>query len=323
MTMLQERIDEQTRLLALLVGQVGRSGDGTLALDAGTLAVVDRLFGGLEELRQAAADEPTAPDPGALAAARRAAYVALVGRIRERVGTVVPPGSRVAVITRGDAMLLELPEVAAEHLPRDETGTWAGFHPRDGADAAAHLEAARRRGVTHLVVPEPSAWWLEYYGDLRAALDTTARVLVADEDATIFELAGTVGGHEEVGTTRYRAHVERFLGLVTLLLPAGVAVAVVTRGDDAWLGDGDLDLRHFPSDARGVYMGHPTDDGDAIAALRRAVHHGAGYLAIPTPMAWWAQIYPRFAEHLRQAHRCIVEQAEVGAVFQLLEARPR
>jgi hypothetical protein len=43
-------------------------------------------------------------------------------------------------------------------------------YPRDGAAAVEHLEALRRRnGLTHVVVPAVSAWWLEHYGELASA----------------------------------------------------------------------------------------------------------------------------------------------------------
>jgi hypothetical protein len=62
-------------------------------------------------------------------------------------------------------------------------------YPRDGTAAVAHLEALRVAcGVTHVVVPAVSDWWLEHYPELAARL---GRPLWQDADCRIFAVEGT------------------------------------------------------------------------------------------------------------------------------------
>jgi hypothetical protein len=59
-------------------------------------------------------------------------------------------------------------------------------YPRDDAEAVAHLEALRRtRGVTHLVVPSVSAWWLEHYPALARRLGAAC---ASDGRCAVYEL---------------------------------------------------------------------------------------------------------------------------------------
>jgi len=69
-------------------------------------------------------------------------YAEVIAHVRERVAELVPPGARVAVVSKGDDALLQLPERVGWHFPQTETGLYAGHHPRDGADALAHLQRA-------------------------------------------------------------------------------------------------------------------------------------------------------------------------------------
>lgn len=111
---------------------------------------------------------------------RDPAYDELVAQVRATVRRCVPAGARAAVISRGDARLLELGDVVGEHFPSDQGGTWAGHYPHDGVEAVRLLEASRRRGTGYLVVPRSSLWWLDHYGELQDHL-TSAGVPVAEE----------------------------------------------------------------------------------------------------------------------------------------------
>jgi hypothetical protein len=120
---------------------------------------------------------PAEPDPG----------VAPLGTLDERfcrlVEAAVPDAGWVAVVSRGDPTLLACRGRPARHFPSEHDGTYAGFHPADGAAALAMLAEDRRRGITHLAIPAPAFWWLAHYAELRQHLGRAAR-LVAFVDHT-------------------------------------------------------------------------------------------------------------------------------------------
>ena len=74
----------------------------------------------------------------------------------------------VAVISRGDSALVP---AGARHFPGDSQGRYSGWYPRDDEEALAELVKAKAAGVRFLVIPSPSAWWLEHYRRLREVLD--------------------------------------------------------------------------------------------------------------------------------------------------------
>ena len=77
----------------------------------------------------------------------------------------MPPKAVVAVISKGDPVLLELNERRGWHSPQDEQGTHAGYYPSSSAEAIAMLERLRAKGADILVVPGPALWWLDHYGE--------------------------------------------------------------------------------------------------------------------------------------------------------------
>jgi GT2 family glycosyltransferase len=117
------------------------------------------------------------------------AYAALIDRIREAVAQSVPSNATVAVISRGDAALVELPHCRTRHFPGLDDGSYAGYNPRDSEEAIRFLEQACRQGASFLVVPQTARWWLEHYEAFAAHLHATARVIVASDACTMFELA--------------------------------------------------------------------------------------------------------------------------------------
>lgn len=110
-------------------------------------------------------------------------YAGLVGRLRSAIEEHTPPDATVAVISRGDAALLELNARSAWHFPRTGDGDYAGYYPDDSDAAVAHLEQLRANGATHLAIPASSAWWLEHYEGLREHLEARYEV-VYDEPTT-------------------------------------------------------------------------------------------------------------------------------------------
>jgi Sulfotransferase family len=118
----------------------------------------------------------------------------LGARLRQLVAGLVDDDAVVAVISRGDEVLLDLGGGRARHFPATEDGSFAGEYPATGAAAVELLEAARAQGVTHLLVPAPASWWLTHYRELRAHLDRRYRTVAgAEATGTLYDLRVTVG----------------------------------------------------------------------------------------------------------------------------------
>jgi ATP-binding cassette, subfamily B, bacterial len=110
-------------------------------------------------------------------------YEAMRMRVWETVENAVPTGTRLAVISKGDDELLKLGKRTAFHFPPAEFGMYAGFYPKDSAEAVAQVITLRGLGCEFLVVPETARWWLSHYGGLQRYLD---------EHGVVFaEVAGT------------------------------------------------------------------------------------------------------------------------------------
>jgi hypothetical protein len=102
------------------------------------------------------------------------------------VSAATPPGSVIAAVAKWDPTLLQASSRAGCNFP--DRALMPDGYPRDGADAVAHLRALRARdGITHLVVPAVSSWWLEHYPELAGLLGEPLR---RDADCTIFTVPG-------------------------------------------------------------------------------------------------------------------------------------
>jgi len=101
---------------------------------------------------------------------------------------LLPGDARVLVISRGDDALLELGSARGVHFPHDDAGAWIGYHPGDGAEALALLERAIDDGATHLLVPEDSLWWLEFYDALARSLDERHHLVIRTDDLVLYRL---------------------------------------------------------------------------------------------------------------------------------------
>lgn len=116
-------------------------------------------------------------------------YRGLIGELRAVVDKTVPPAATVAVVSRGDEQLTRLADRRVWHLPQTEDGTYLGHHPGDSDEAIVQLEALRQRGAEYLVLPRPSLWWLEHYGDFAQHLMRRYRALVQDDSVChVFQL---------------------------------------------------------------------------------------------------------------------------------------
>jgi GT2 family glycosyltransferase len=124
--------------------------------------------------------------------ARRTApgYQQATERLRKIVEAVVPPGSIVAVVSKGDDQLLRFTHRIGWHFPRAADGGYCGHHPADGAEATARLRDIVGEGARFLVFPQTSLWWLDHYREFRDLLNAEARLTATQEDVgVVYELA--------------------------------------------------------------------------------------------------------------------------------------
>jgi glycosyltransferase involved in cell wall biosynthesis len=112
-------------------------------------------------------------------------YRELVERVRRVASEAIPPGARVAVVSRGDNDLLSLGAADAEHFPGDENGAWLGWYPANGEQATALLEKAVERRVQYLLLPHTATWWLRKYPELAERLEREWTELVRDDGTCV------------------------------------------------------------------------------------------------------------------------------------------
>ena len=100
---------------------------------------------------------------GSIAPSEILGYRKLLADMQALVEERVPEGATVLVISRGDDEALDLGARQGWHFPQEADGTYAGRYPLDSDEAVAQLEQLRERGAGYLLVPGPSAWWLDHY----------------------------------------------------------------------------------------------------------------------------------------------------------------
>lgn len=125
-----------------------------------------------ERLRAAAATDP--------------AWEATLRRAAAAVRRVVPRDACLGAVTKWDPTLLALSGRDGVNFPG--RAALPDGYPRDGAAAVEHLEEMRGHGVSHLVFPSASFWWLDHYPDLAEHLARRHRRLWRDDDCMVFEL---------------------------------------------------------------------------------------------------------------------------------------
>jgi GT2 family glycosyltransferase len=111
-------------------------------------------------------------------------------RVREIVSSRLPANTAVLVATRGDEELVRLPNHRGWHFPQTPDGVYAGHYPVDSKAAINELEQLRSKGADYFLVPKPSMWWLEHYGELEAHLEQRYEAVVRDDACVVFELNG-------------------------------------------------------------------------------------------------------------------------------------
>ena len=121
-------------------------------------------------------------------------YQQIIEQVRGAASIALPAGGVVAVVSKGDASLLQLDGHEVWHFPRAEDGAYAGHYPADSAEAIDHLEALRRLGVRFILFPCTAFWWLDHYLPFHRYLDNRYERIWADETCVIYrlELAASV-----------------------------------------------------------------------------------------------------------------------------------
>lgn len=115
-------------------------------------------------------------------------YMRFTAAVADIVRSTVPAGERVAIVSKGDDRLVQWSGQDVVHFPQGKGGEYLGFHPADSAAAIKNLEAARRRGVAYLVIPNTASWWLTHYQDFAEHLDERYGQVWANETCRIYQL---------------------------------------------------------------------------------------------------------------------------------------
>jgi GT2 family glycosyltransferase len=218
-------LTELVRLGAAPVGGTGEEPDESEASGGGfdRVAFLSRVRATEEEIRQLQAE--AAPVTGVEPSASLG-YGNLVERVRDEVEAHVPADSTVLVISRGDRELIRFRDRRGDHFPQDGDGGYAGHHPADSDGAIAELERLREKGAQFLVVPPPSAWWLDHYDGFARHLERYP--LLTTKDCEIYDLCGPNG-------------------------PGVAGEAEASPGEPVWAGPLDrLPLAHVQGDLEAV-----------------------------------------------------------------------
>lgn len=122
---------------------------------------------------------------------------------------------------------------------------------------------------------------------------------------------------------RYPDVVARFRALLERVVPPGLIVAVVSKGDGKLLVLPGRRGWHFPQRPDGVYAGYyPSDSASAIAHLESLRSKGATFIAFPSTALWWLDEYAAFGRHLLTTYPDVVHEGGVGRVFGLWRQLP-
>ena len=114
------------------------------------------------------------------------AWQSALERMARVVASVTPSDAVLGAVAKWDPTLLTLSGRQGRNYP--DRALLPDGYPRDDAQAIAHLEDLRAGGVSHLVLPSASFWWLEYYRDLARHLEHRHRLAWRDEDCVIYDL---------------------------------------------------------------------------------------------------------------------------------------
>jgi hypothetical protein len=237
-------------------------------------------------------------------------YAELVGRVQAAVLANVPGGSSVLVAGKGDAALLELPGLRADHFPQSESGGYAGHHPRDGAAVIGELEELRRRGAEYLVIPATVQWWLDYYEGLGAHLGGHGRLVVdAPDVCTIFSLgADRSPAPPLIPLGPPTASTEQLREYLGLLLPEGAELVVLEEHPEA------VAAALVPLRATALPLAS-LDSTSAIVELHERGRAGADYVVALRVADRWLADHAAVEAVLEEDLEKVADQRHLARVF--------
>jgi hypothetical protein len=273
---------------------------------------------------------PPRADPVVDREGERLDYPRVRERIRDLVRRAVPAGATVVVVSKGDGELVQFEGRTGWHFPRDDSGQYAGYHPKSGEDAAAHLEALRALGGDYFVVPRTYFWWFEQYPELAGHLEAQYRLVAREEDAgAIFSLNDPHGEPQEleseraatVAPPRPQAPHDPLLpairALVSSLLPEDAVILVASEGKDDLLDLGRASW-HFPRDDAGRYVPlDEVDDASAVAQLETLRARGARYLLVPSGGSSSLEGRDQLRDYLVRRCRTVAVRERICSIFEL------
>ena len=253
-------------------------------------------------------------------ASRFEGYQQLVGRMQRAVDELIPAGSTVLIVSKGDPALLAMGPRTGWHFPRADDGQYSGFHPADNTDAIARLEAQRRLGARYLVIPSTSAWWLDHYPEFITHVRSCGRTLLEDPElGSIFELdpimAPTLAQVSVEGAPTQS--VQQMVNLLQAVLPPNATIAVIATKGDEFVAHSPL-----PAIALRIMDDAVIDPNAAVSELRALAAGIADFLVVPTSSSEWLDKQAPLAEYIQQSYSLVTNQRNVCRIYDLrLRAR--
>jgi hypothetical protein len=247
-----------------------------------------------------------------------AEYAELVARVRAAVAASVPPGASVLVLSKGDEALVAIPGVAAAHFPQDGAGGYAGYHPRDGAEAVAQLQRLGRGGAEYLVIPVTGRWWLEFYAGFADFLAGHCELVADVGDACLVYRLGS-GAPSALGDVAYarpQGSMEQIRDYLENLLSTDTHIAVLETGQQ-------LAGALAPVPAASLSSRELEAGDDRLPALTHLAARGIGYLVVPRAADQWLDAHPQLAAGIEGRCRKLADQRHLCRVYELGGVRAR
>lgn len=262
-----------------------------------------------------------APTPAQDLIGRHHAYRALVGRLLDLVHRSVPPGATVLVVSKGDSELVSLVGRRGWHFLQDDSGGYAGYHPRDSAAAIQALEALRERGADFFVLPASASWWLEHYADFGEHLRRYETLVEQPDTGVVYRLRQPSASEADEGSEdqdlarqRHALLVEQIQELVRCLVPLEQAVVVAESTAAPAVHLEGRTTRHLQCPV--------ADDGEPgtvpVAQLESLRRQGVSWLVVAQDAFEWWETDQAFRTHVEQRYRCTTRQQHVCLIYELV-----
>jgi hypothetical protein len=235
-------------------------------------------------------------------------YGRIIRMVRSSVATAVSPTSTVAVVSKGDDSLLDLPVARVWHFPTYDGGGYAGSYPATSEDAIRAVEAARAKGVNYLIFPAFAFWWLDHYGELALHLARSGESH-RDDACRIFCLQAEASRKREPhfttdGSDYLQQHV---VDLALAILRPNSSVVFATA-------DGSLPTveQHSLCPLR-----QPARNRAPSSLLPQVVQQGARYLVIPASELAWTSVDGMLSDYLTRSARCLADRPGIAVIYEL------